>query len=149
MIADKRGVEIRRHLTASPDRVFAAFADARLVERWLRPSPDIPLSVRQLDFREGGAYRLAYHVPDGTTVIVGGIYRTIEAPRRIVFSWVIEPPDIHAGIQSDVTVTLTPSSGGTDLVIRHDWQGRTDAEARHADGWRGALDQLITELEKA
>ncbi|HKE20204.1 MAG TPA: hypothetical protein VKB80_35260 [Kofleriaceae bacterium] len=43
------GVEVRRFLDASPDRVFAAFSDAALVARWLRPSPDIVLTVLALD----------------------------------------------------------------------------------------------------
>jgi uncharacterized protein YndB with AHSA1/START domain len=145
--ADRPRVEVRRHFAAAPERVFAAFADARLVERWLSPSPDVPITVRQLDFREGGAYRFAYGVPEGPAVIVGGTYLTIEVPRKIVFSWIIEPPDEHAGIESEVSVTITPSGAGTELVIRHDKLTRTDAEARHAEGWRGALDQLITVLE--
>lgn len=148
MTAARPRVEIRRQLAAAPDRVFAAFADARLVEQWLSPSPDIPITVRQLDFREGGAYRFAYGLPDGSTVMVGGIYRTIEPPRKIVFSWIIEPPDVHAGIESEVSVIMTPSGAGTELVIRHDRLTRMDAEARHAEGWRGALDQLVTVLER-
>ena len=40
------------------------------------------------------------------------------------------------------TVTLVPSGDGTDLVIHHDRFGRADAEARHAAGWSGAIEQL-------
>ena len=57
--------EIRRHLSAEPERVFSAFANAEMVGRWLTPSPEIKLTVLELDFRVGGAYRFAYHVPDG------------------------------------------------------------------------------------
>ena len=63
MIADKSCAEVRRHLAYSPETVFAAFASADLVERWLTPSPEIRLTVLQFDFREGGSYRFAYHVP--------------------------------------------------------------------------------------
>jgi len=98
--------------------------------------------VSQLDFREGGAYRFAYHVPGGQTMIVGGVYRSIAPPRTLVFSWVIEPPDEHAGIESEVAVTITPRGAGSELVIRHAKLTRPDAMSRHADGWRGALDQL-------
>lgn len=145
MIADKSCAEIRRHLAYAPEKVFAAFANAELITRWLTPSPEIRLTVLKFDFREGGAYRFAYHVPRATTVIVGGSYSEVKPPSKIVFSWVIEPPDEHAGIQSQVSVTITPDSRGSELLIRHEKLGRTDAIERHAAGWRGAIDQL-TEL---
>ena len=98
------------------------------------------MTVLELDFRVGGRYRFAYQGPDGLRTFVGGTYRHIEAPRRLVFSWLIDPPDEHAGIESQVTVTITPSGAGSDLVIRHERFG--DADARHGAGWRGALDAL-------
>ncbi len=137
-----RRVALRRRLAATPERVFDAFADAAIVARWLRPSPDVKLTVLDFDFREGGAYRFAYDVPDGRRMIVGGVYRAIERPRRIVFSWLTEPPDEHAGIDSEVTVGIASAGDGTDLSIAHDGFGRADAEERHVQGWSGAVDLL-------
>jgi len=122
-----------------------SFAKADLVTRWLTPSPEIKLTVLQFDFREGGSYRFAYYVPGAGTVIVAGSYSLIKPPSKIVFSWVIEPPDEHAGIQSEVSVAITADGTGSELIIRHEKFGRTDAIDRHAAGWRGAVDQL-TEL---
>jgi uncharacterized protein YndB with AHSA1/START domain len=150
MSTGSAGVEIRRRLNVSAEKVFAAFADAALVAQWLRPSPDVMLTVLEFDFRPGGAYRFAYDVPDGRRMIVGGTYRSIERPTRIVFSWLIEPPDEHAGIDSEVTVTITSSGSATELTIRHAKFERADADARHAQGWRGALellDALLPHLE--
>jgi uncharacterized protein YndB with AHSA1/START domain len=135
--------KVRRRLGAPPARVFAAFADAALVGRWLTPSPEVGLTVLQFDFRVGGGYRFAYRVPGRGTMFVNGVYRTIEPPSTIVFSWNIEPPDEHAGVRSEVTVTLAPRGTGTDLLIRHERLTQPGAADRHAAGWRGAVDQLI------
>ena len=96
----------------------------------------------QFDFREGGSYRFAYHVSGATTVIAAGSYSVIEPPSKVVFSWVIEPPDEHAGIESEVSISITPDGNGSELVIRHERFVRADAIERHATGWRGAVDQL-------
>ena len=45
MSAPGSGVDVRRLMDASPERVFAAFADKSLVAQWLRPSPDAKLTV--------------------------------------------------------------------------------------------------------
>jgi uncharacterized protein YndB with AHSA1/START domain len=147
MTASRPGAEIRRRFSATPEQVFAAFADARLVSRWLKPAPEIALTVLQFEFRVGGSYRFAYDPPDQQTVVVFGSYRAIEPPSRLAFSWTIEPPDIHAGIESEVTVTITPLAGGAELVIRHEKLGPADAVLRHDQGWRGALDHLSALLE--
>ena len=134
--------EVRRHLLASPARVFAAFADASLVRRWLTPSRDVRLDVTEFDFRVGGRYRFTYRVPGRDAMVVTGIYRVIEPPSRIVFSWDIQPPDEHAGVRSEVTISLSPDGTGTDLRIRHAQLTAPGARDRHAIGWTGAVDHL-------
>jgi uncharacterized protein YndB with AHSA1/START domain len=146
MSRDGTVAEVRRRLAAPPAAVFGAFADASLVSRWLTPSPEVTLTVLDFEFRVGGMYRFAYHLPGGTTMFVNGAYRAIEPPSRIIFSWNIEPPDEHAGIRSEVTVTLMPDGSGTALQIRHEQLTRPGAGARHEAGWRGAVDQLSAVL---
>ena len=147
MHPDESVVEIQRRLDAAPELVFAAFVDRRLVSRWLTPAPDVRLEVLSFDANVGGAYRFAYHVPGGQVMHVNGVFRAIEAPTRLIFSWSIEPPDEHAGIDSEVTVTITPDGKGSRLLIRHERLARAGAVMRHAEGWRGALEQLASMFE--
>jgi uncharacterized protein YndB with AHSA1/START domain len=143
MLPESRIAEVRRHLAASPARVFAAFADAALVSRWLTPSRDVRLDVTEFDFRVGGRYRFAYRVPGRDAMVVTGMYRVIDPPSLIVFSWDIQPPDEHAGVRSEVTISLSPDETGTDLLIRHAQLTAPGAQERHAVGWTGAVDHLV------
>ena len=140
--------EIRRRLAAPPDRVFAAFADPDQVALWLKPAPEISLTVLAFDFRVGGAYRFAYHLPDGQTVVIGGVYERIDPPGRLTFSWVIEPPDEHAGLRSRVVVAIADVGDGAELHIRHERLTLPGAVERHAGGWRGAIDHLVRLLSR-
>jgi uncharacterized protein YndB with AHSA1/START domain len=149
MSAPGPGVQIRRILNATAEKVFAAFAERALVAQWLRPSPEVQLTVLEFDFRPGGAYRFAYDSPGGERMVVGGAFRRIEPPLRIVFSWRIEPPDEHAGIDSEVRVSLVPRGSATELTIVHANFGREDADRRHEQGWSGALDLLEGQLRVA
>jgi uncharacterized protein YndB with AHSA1/START domain len=134
--------QLHRHLDASPELVFAAFADAALVRRWLTPGPEVRLDVLAYEFRVGGGYRFAYHVPGGAIMHVNGVFQRIEPPSRLVFTWNIEPPDEHAGVCSEVHVTIRAAEAGSELHIDHRKLSRAGAPERHAEGWRGAVDQL-------
>jgi len=134
--------EVTRRLGASPERIFGAFASADLVSRWLSPSPDIVLQVLAYDFRVNGAYRFEYLVPSGAVMHVHGIFRSITPPRELIFSWVIEPPDEHSGINSEVRVSITETAGGSLLSIVHERLDRAGAAERHRGGWLGALECL-------
>lgn len=149
MDKSQSAVELCRRVDAPPEMVFVAFADPDLVSRWLKPMPEVRLEVLSFEFRVGGAYRFAYHVPGGQIMHVNGVFSIVEPPTRLIFSWNIEPPDEHAGVESEVRIAIAADRAGSELRIQHLNLSQPGAAERHAEGWRGALDQLAGLLVNA
>jgi uncharacterized protein YndB with AHSA1/START domain len=75
----KRSFDAPRHL------VFEAFTSPELVKRWLLGPDGWSMPVCEIDLRVGGSYRYVWRrVADGTEMGMGGIYREIVPPERIV-----------------------------------------------------------------
>lgn len=133
---------VRRMVQANRTRVFDAFASADALAKWFTPDAGISLEVIDFDFVPQGTFRLRFTMPDGTRPVVGGQYLVIDQPDQIVFSWVWEAPDIHAGIQTQVSVRFIEHGNQTEVVITHDWLPSREACDRHAQGWQGTLGRL-------
>jgi uncharacterized protein YndB with AHSA1/START domain len=129
MIADKSCAEIRRSLAHSPEKVFAAFASADLVERWLTPSPEIRLTVVQFDFREGGSYRFAYHVP-----VADLKFRFLEVSRShslaLLAGRATDNHDETGGIKHRVNDDSYP---GIPPPLHNPWEQKGDRQQCHQD----------------
>jgi uncharacterized protein YndB with AHSA1/START domain len=74
-----------RVFNAPRDLVFDALTKPELVKRWLLGPPGWSMPVCEIDLRVGGSYRYVWrHVRDGTEMGMGGVYREIVAPERLV-----------------------------------------------------------------
>lgn len=145
MCSDK-AIRLQRQFQHLPEEVFAAFASAEALSRWLAPSDEITLVVERFDFAVEGAYLFHYHLPDGGVASLEGQFLTIDEPHRLSLSWRWLPPDVHAGIDSLVQVTIVADGAGSVLTIDHLQLDGADMPARHAQGWHGALDRLAAHL---
>ena len=135
-------VTVKRRIAAPAQRIFDAWLDPASLAEWMRPCSAPPKrSDVKVDAREGGAFEIVMHVPSGP-VRHTGIYQTIDAPRRLVFTW--NSP--HAG-QNDslVTVEFRPDGKATEVVITHE---RLPEQARpaHTTGWTEILESLANKL---
>jgi uncharacterized protein YndB with AHSA1/START domain len=135
-------VQIRRLLSSAPEAVFRAFTEPSLLARWFSPSADIATRVLEHDLRPGGRYRFAFRFPDGAEAVVRGEFLTIQRPRRLVVTWTWEEPDPHAGIETIVSIVLTDSGGGTEIVVTHERFPEASVRDRHDEGWSTTLDRL-------
>jgi uncharacterized protein YndB with AHSA1/START domain len=117
------------HVDAPPERVFAYFTDPRAMVEWMGERA-------RLEPRPGGVFSVRVRGVD-----VRGEYLEVDPPRRLLFSWGHEGSAELPPGASTVEVRLTPSGGGTAVVIEH----RDLAPARvpgHARGWRMFLGRL-------
>jgi uncharacterized protein YndB with AHSA1/START domain len=80
-----REIAMTRVFDAPRELVFAAHTKPDLVKRWLLGPPGWSLPVCEIDLRVGGKYRWVWrNDSDGTTMGMGGVYREIVAPERLV-----------------------------------------------------------------
>lgn len=135
-------VKCARSYPASPKSVFRALTVPDLMRRWWSPDPDVAVEILDWTLRVGGAWRFAYHFPDETVIHVRGVFRHVDPDRRLVFTWTWESPDLHAGIETVVSITLAPDDHGTRLRVRHEGFPTDESRDRHDAGWSATLDRL-------
>jgi len=80
-----REIAMTRVFDAPRKLVFDAHTKPELVRRWLLGPPGWSMPVCEMDLRVGGKYRWVWRGDsDGSTMGIGGVYREIVAPERIV-----------------------------------------------------------------
>jgi uncharacterized protein YndB with AHSA1/START domain len=140
-IGEERVLHLERLIAAPPERLFELWTDPELLARWFGPDGyDIPSYA--LDVRPGGKWRTTMRSPEGKLHTVSGVYRVIDKPRRLIFTWAWDQDDGSRGHETEVTVTFEPAPGGTRLrLMQQAFQDR-DARDSHGKGWSSSFDCL-------
>jgi uncharacterized protein YndB with AHSA1/START domain len=136
---------IERTFAAPPERVFDAFASAEALKQWFGPGECSVLRA-DIDFTEGGRYRLRMLTETMGEVDVLGVYQKIDRPTGIAFSWKWEGnPEVSP---SESTVELEFEAHPDGTLLRLTQTGISEAESRghHGIGWSGSFDKLDTFL---
>src|SRR5260370_28813588 len=79
-----REIVMTRVFNAPRKLVFDAWTKPELVKRWLLGPPGWTMPVCEIDLCVGGKYRFEWRGQDGTVMGMGGVYREIVIPERIV-----------------------------------------------------------------
>jgi uncharacterized protein YndB with AHSA1/START domain len=145
---------IERSYTATPERVFAAFADPAKKRRWYAGDRGLAVEEYELDFRVGGREHARYRFQEGspfpgTALVNETIYQDIVPNQRIVIAYTMTLGDKRISA-SLATFELLPRNQGTDLVFTEQgayFEG-ADGPKMREDGWRKLLDKLAEELTR-
>lgn len=147
-LSDK-SLTIERVYHTSPERLYQAWTDPKLVGQWLAPGP-MKCSVPVYDVRKGGRWRIdmSGRTPDGKPMEMSyeGTFDEVTPGKKIVMLW---PPASMPGVEPDaddppsvVIATFTPVAGGTLLRLTQDGMPNRDGAENAAYGWEMAFENL-------
>jgi uncharacterized protein YndB with AHSA1/START domain len=133
-------IVVERVIRARPERVFAAFSDAKSMAVWMCPGEDMTHASVELDFRVGGRFRIVMHGAE-RDYTQHGEYLAIEANERIQMTWISEfVPEVDQSTR--VTVHFEPAGDATRVRLVHDELPANDTYQGHTDGWSTILVHL-------
>ena len=141
--ADVPTLTIVRAIAAPVSRVFAAWTDPALLQRWLAPGP-LHVEEAAADARPGGTYRIVAVDPLGFRHVTTGEYLEVIADRLLVQSWVYDGADPPATrYPTLLTVEFRALAiDRTELTIRQDRLITAEDRAGNRMGWEGCLLKL-------
>jgi len=101
----EREIVMSRVFDAPRNLVFDAWTKPELLERWLGVRGGWSMVVCEVDLRVGGAYRFVWRGLDGAEMGMGGVYREIVSPERLVATESFDDP-WYPGEAVDTTVLV-------------------------------------------
>jgi uncharacterized protein YndB with AHSA1/START domain len=101
----EREIVMSRVFDAPRSLVFEAWTKPELLKRWLGVRGGWSMVVCEVDLSVGGAYRFVWRGPDGAEMGMGGVYREIAPPERLVATESFEDPS-SPGEALDTTVLV-------------------------------------------
>ena len=98
-----RELAMTRVFDAPRSMVFDAWIKPELLKRWLGVFGSWTFAVCEVDLRVGGKYRFVWRGKDGNEMAMGGVYREIVRPERIVCTEKFDDP-WYEGDAIDTTI---------------------------------------------
>jgi len=135
-------VVVRRMIAASAEDLFDAWLDPEALAQWMRPGT-IKSTVARVEPRVGGTYEITMQGQSGT-MVTKGVYRCIDRPNRLVFTWISSWADSHETL---VTVDFVHVDHRTEVIVTHE-QLPESAMPSHRNGWTSGLEHLDEAFQK-
>ena len=141
-----RELMMTRVFDAPPGMVFDALTTPDLMKRWLLGPPGWTMPVCEVDLRVGGKYHYVWQNADGRKMGMGGTFKEIVRPSRIVATEMYE--DYWTGGETLVTTELVETRGKTTLRTTVRYASREARDAAIQMGATKGLEASYDRLEE-
>ncbi len=132
-----------RFIRAPREKVFDAFVDEQALRAWKCPR-GMSIPEGHSDARSGGSWQVTMQARDGSRFVVGGTYRELRRPERLVYSWQWQgDASPMPGVETLIEVDFVERDGGTDVRLRHSGFPAAAARDGHGQGWASTLNRLV------
>jgi uncharacterized protein YndB with AHSA1/START domain len=141
-----RQIQVTRDFDAPRQLVFDAFTKPELVSRWLLGPPGWTMPVCEIDLKVGGAYRYLWRNADGREMGMGGIFREIVRPERLVATEKFDE-SWYPGEALDTTV-FVEDGGITKITITVLYESKEARDTARRSGMESGMAAGYNRLEE-
>jgi len=132
---------ITRMFNAPRALVFKVWTDPKHLANWFGPRHH-PATQMSMDVRPGGKWRGRLQaVEDSKALWLGGVYREVVAPERLVFTFAWEEEG-ERGLETLVTITFADKGGKTLMTFHQAPFVSVEEREGHTEGWESTFDRL-------
>src|SRR5215470_880213 len=140
-VSDDRVLTVSRVIAATPEKLFDAFTKPDIILKWWGPE-GATVGDHELDIRVGGRWRTALENSMGGTFVCSGVYKAIERPRHIAFTWAWLQENGERGNETLVDVSFEKVERGTRLtVVQKTFENGAQRDL-HGQGWNSTFNKL-------
>lgn len=143
---------VQHRFAAPPERIFDAWLDPAMVRVWLAAALRESglageIGTVEIDPRPGGRFVFS-DWRGGVEARHWGTYLELERPRRIAFTWIVDPSG--EADPSRVTITIEPDGSGCIVTLVHEMDAAwVDYLSRTEAGWSRMLRASAAQAEPA
>lgn len=139
-----REIVMTRVFDAPRDLVFEAHTSCEHMSQWWGPKA-YEIASCELDFHEGGAWRIVHRGSEGDEYGFRGEFREIVRPERIVWTFEFEGMPGHISVQ---TATFEEKDGKTRLTAVAEYASVEERDATLESGMAEGASETYDRLEE-
>jgi len=142
--SDREAV-ITRVVDAPRAMVFDAHTKPALVQRWLLGPPGWTMPVCEIELRVGGKYRYEWRSEDGQSMGMGGTFKEIVRPSRIVATQLFDQD--WTGGETIVSTDIVEKNGKSTITTTVRYSSREARDAALQTGMTSGMEMGYQLLE--